>query len=196
MSAPLSPPRWVDRGLALSLGVGALRAAQHGGAPGLLAAALQVGVALGFWLREPQRRSAGVTELAAALPSLLTAALLLRAAGAASWPAPTVAVAAAGAAVALGGMASLRGSFAVLPGVRTLRTGGLYRLVRHPVYLGEGLVAGAAASRLGSLGLLGVAVLVPTLVWRIRVEERLLAGESAWREWAGRVRWRLMPGIW
>lgn len=173
-----------------------MRACAHGGPVGVLAGALQGGVALGFLLREGERRAAGWDALGSALPSLLAAALLLRAAEADPWPAPALVLAAVGAAVALGGMASLGRSFAVLPGVRRLRTGGLYRLVRHPVYLGEALVALAAATRLGALGALGVAVLLPTLAWRIRAEEALLAAEPGWPEWAARVRWRLVPGVW
>lgn len=101
-----------------------------------------------------------------------------------------------GATVATGGLLSLGRSFAVLPGVRTLRTSGLYRWVRHPIYLGETLILAGAATRLGLWGLAGVLGVLPLLGWRILLEERLLATEPGWSDWATRVRWRLVPGVW
>ncbi len=35
------------------------------------------------------------------------------------------------------GLMSLRRSFAVVPGNRGVRDGGLYRIVRHPIYISE-----------------------------------------------------------
>jgi protein-S-isoprenylcysteine O-methyltransferase Ste14 len=87
-------------------------------------------------------------------------------------------------------------SFAVLPGVRVLKTRGLYALVRHPLYLGELLVFAAAARCLGWWGLASAALLVPLLAWRIHQEELLLRDEPGWAEWAARVRYRLVPGLW
>ena len=34
------------------------------------------------------------------------------------------------------------------------------------------------------------------LVYRIRAEERVLAGDPGWAAYAARVRYRLLPGIW
>jgi protein-S-isoprenylcysteine O-methyltransferase Ste14 len=67
--------------------------------------------------------------------------------------------------------------FGVLPEARGLVTRGPYRLVRHPVYLGElgaaaGLVAGAPAPR----NLVAMAALVAAQLVRMRLEERALEG--------------------
>jgi len=55
-------------------------------------------------------------------------------------------------------------------------TTGLYRRVRHPVYLGLGLltVGEAVAFRNGAALLVVGAVVLPTLLWRAAIEERLL----------------------
>ena len=67
--------------------------------------------------------------------------------------------------------------FGVLPEARGLVTRGPYRMVRHPVYLGElgaaaGLVVGAPAPR----NLVAMAALVAAQLVRMRLEERALEG--------------------
>lgn len=159
-------------------------------------AGLHVAFALAFLVRRPERRAASSTDLLAALPSLVVAALLLHAAGGIPFRGAWQVTAWAGAGLVVAGVLSLGRSFAVLPGVRTLQTGGLYRVVRHPVYAGEAVLAFSAAASLGWAGLWVCAVLVPLLWWRIEVEERLLRAEPDWAEWASRVRYRLVPGLW
>ncbi len=59
-----------------------------------------------------------------------------------------------------------------------LITHGVYRLVRHPIYLGAGMVCIGVPVCVSSLyGLLIMSALVPLILNRIRVEERLLADE-------------------
>lgn len=91
---------------------------------------------------------------------------------------------------------SLRRSFAVVPANRGIRDGGLYRFVRHPVYLSELTV------------LFGVALANPTLLnsilWlcefalqlaRARAEERFLHTDPLYEAYCARVRYRLIPGV-
>ena len=64
-----------------------------------------------------------------------------------------------------------------------LITSGPYRLVRHPIYLGLGLLAVGEALAFGSWPALFIALagVVPTLAWRALAEEKLLSrafGES------------------
>ena len=76
--------------------------------------------------------------------------------------------------------------------------GGLYRHVRHPMYAGLVLIMVGLCIWLGSAAAL-IATLVPTalLVVRIIFEERMLRTKLAgYDEYAGRVRWRLVPGVW
>jgi protein-S-isoprenylcysteine O-methyltransferase Ste14 len=73
-----------------------------------------------------------------------------------------------------------------------LVTHGPFGVVRHPLYLGIGLVVTAAALSIGSLsGTLVLAVLYfVASAWRARLEERVLAAAfgQAFRDYAARVR--------
>jgi protein-S-isoprenylcysteine O-methyltransferase Ste14 len=82
-------------------------------------------------------------------------------------------------------------------GQRVISTGP-YAVVRHPMYAFALLLMLGAPLLLGSLwGLLGVALLAPLLMARIRGEEAMLdAGLPGYRDYAARVRHRLLPGIW
>ena len=94
------------------------------------------------------------------------------------------------------GLLSLRRSFAVVPGNRGIREGGLYRVVRHPIYLAE-LVA-----------VLGAVLVNPSVsnwaIWlcacglqyaRARAEENFLSSDPSYRAYRERVRYRLIPGL-
>jgi protein-S-isoprenylcysteine O-methyltransferase Ste14 len=75
---------------------------------------------------------------------------------------------------------------------------GVYRFVRHPMYLGASLVFFGAALLFGSIcGLFAGLAMVGLLVVRIFGEEKLLArdleGYKAYRE---KVRYRLIPRVW
>jgi protein-S-isoprenylcysteine O-methyltransferase Ste14 len=78
-------------------------------------------------------------------------------------------------------------------------TGGPYGFLRHPGYLAGILAMAASGPALNSW--LATAVLVasslPFLLYRTITEDRILKAELAgYRDYAGRVRWRLVPGIW
>lgn len=91
---------------------------------------------------------------------------------------------------------SLRRSFGVAPANRGVKVGGPYRFVRHPMY------AGYLATHVG------IIVLMPSLFnlaiyvvcwWsqtiRLLAEERLLGQDPAYRAFAEKTRWRLLPGV-
>lgn len=75
---------------------------------------------------------------------------------------------------------------------------GPYRLVRHPGYLAFILQSFATALLLGSLwALLPAAVAAALLTIRTAFEDRTLQAELAgYRDYAGDVRYRLLPGVW
>lgn len=77
-------------------------------------------------------------------------------------------------------------------------TGGLYKFVRHPMYVGNVIMMVGMPLALGSYwGLLFVIPGVAVLVFRILDEEKLLAQELAgYREYTLRVRYRLVPNVW
>jgi protein-S-isoprenylcysteine O-methyltransferase Ste14 len=81
---------------------------------------------------------------------------------------------------------------------QTVVTGGPYRYVRHPSYVGGIVLTVAAPLLLGSTwalipGALGGLLLVVRTVLEDRTLQRELDG---YPEYAARVRYRLLPGIW
>ena len=80
----------------------------------------------------------------------------------------------------------------------TVATGGPYRYVRHPGYVGYTVSAFATALALGSLwALIPAAITMCFLVVRTALEDRALQEELAgYKEYAARVRYRLLPGVW
>jgi protein-S-isoprenylcysteine O-methyltransferase Ste14 len=116
-------------------------------------------------------------------------------------PTETIGFGAFGTAVQLAGMGgiiasmlSLRRSFGIVPANRGIRTRGLYKFVRHPLYASELLV------------LLGIALVNPS-AWnfglfigdcvlqflRATAEERFLSKDPVYSEYRARVRYQLVP---
>ncbi len=90
------------------------------------------------------------------------------------------------------------GHVSVIEGQRLVQDGP-YRFIRHPAYMGYLMLAlGVALGYSSVIGLLAIlGLLLPSLLYRINVEEKLLSeyfGE-AYRRYASRTR-RLLPGIW
>ena len=170
-------------------------------------ALLHATVAILFALRIPAKAEGSVAYLIAALPSLILSGVLFRLSPPPStWPWWLSGLFAGGAVFAAGSLAVLGRSFAFMPARRDLVTTGPYRLVRHPAYLGELSMTFAlllavviqpnrdathAAMAAGCF-----AVLVPTLAWRILVEERIMQKASGWSVFVDATPSRLIPGVW
>jgi protein-S-isoprenylcysteine O-methyltransferase Ste14/uncharacterized membrane protein (UPF0127 family) len=102
----------------------------------------------------------------------------------------------AGLALAVVAVASLGRSIGVVAANRGVQTGGLYRLIRHPLY---------AAHSISYVGYLACyprawnAMLVATTLLAMRAravaEEELLAADATYRAYLGRTRWRFIPGV-
>ena len=104
---------------------------------------------------------------------------------------------AAGEAFTVAGMLTLGRSFSIFSEVRELRTSGLYRFVRHPLYLGEMVAVWGYVLAWTAPWAIACALLFTALQsWRARVEERrLLAyhpGYAAYRSQVG----FLVPRLW
>lgn len=159
-------------------------------------------VAVLFWLRRPALRREQrlpvrvlVAPLAMFLPlSMAVQPLTTRAPG---LLAASTAIALAGTLWSLVSLAYLGRCFGILPDVRGLVTRGPYRLVRHPLYLGE-LVASLGIV-LASFSPVTIALwvgLVCLQVWRATNEERaLLSVFPEYSAYAKTTR-RLVPFLW
>ena len=101
-----------------------------------------------------------------------------------------------GAAGALLGVLSLNRSVGVVPAYREVKSGGAYRLVRHPLY--AAYLVTELGYVLGNLTAWNAAVLGVGLAFqiaRIFNEERLLARHESYRLYQARTRWRLIPYV-
>jgi len=81
---------------------------------------------------------------------------------------------------------------------QTVISTGPYAVVRHPMYAYAVLLMIGAPLLLGSLwGLLGMVFFLPLLAARVRGEEvMLLNGLPRYRDYATKVRFRLLPRVW
>jgi len=80
---------------------------------------------------------------------------------------------------------------------QTVVTGGPYRFVRHPTYLASIAMAFASPlARASAWALIPGALSGLLLLIRALLEDRALQRElNNYREYAGRVRYRLLPGV-
>ncbi len=75
---------------------------------------------------------------------------------------------------------------------------GPYAIVRHPMYVGVLVMMFGVPLALGSaLGLVILLLVIPVLAWRILDEEKMLKHDLAgYNEYAQKVHYRLLPGLW
>ena len=91
---------------------------------------------------------------------------------------------------------SLQRSFGIAPANRGIIEAGPYRIVRHPMYAGYILVYIGFLLNNPTLHNLAVyAVAVVLQIARIVVEERVLSQDPDYQAMMGRVRYRLVPGL-
>lgn len=93
--------------------------------------------------------------------------------------------------------------FAKIVSIQTERghyvvSSGPYRYVRHPGYVGWYLLMSGMVVALGSLwGFIPAGIVMALMVVRTELEDRTLRNELAgYEEYAQRVRYRLIPGVW
>lgn len=87
-------------------------------------------------------------------------------------------------------------SFGIVAAVREVKISGPYRLVRHPMYAGYTVVHIGfllAFPSLWNLMVYAAALLVQ--IARLLREEQLLRTAHSYQEYASRVRYRLLPGV-
>ncbi len=148
--------------------------------------------------RSQLQQGVSLSGLLSALPSLLLSGLLFRFSRPFhEWGGGLELLFAVGTLLALISLLNLGRNFSILPQRRGISEGGLYRLVRHPIYLGESLMLLACLlSAPKGLNLLVFILFVPFLVLRIHSEEKLLCEQASYLRYRGSVRWRLVPYLW
>ncbi|OGL59827.1 MAG: hypothetical protein A3J27_14425 [Candidatus Tectomicrobia bacterium RIFCSPLOWO2_12_FULL_69_37] len=170
----------------------------EGGAAAAMLFAVNTLIALLFVTRREEKRLTGLAkDRVVTFLSVLLSFSLLPAPGASLIPAGWASLLLA---LCLGGVflayLSLGRSFGLVPADRGLKTAGLYRWVRHPLYGAE--MAFFACFLLANFTARNAAVtagLFVSLHLRALAEERLLAREEAYRSYSQRVRARYIPRL-
>jgi protein-S-isoprenylcysteine O-methyltransferase Ste14 len=105
-------------------------------------------------------------------------------------------ISAIGASLAILSIYCLGRSFAILPALRHIQTSGMYRVVRHPIYLSYMVMALGTVLRHLTIYNAAVAIIgIALMIWRINFEERLLEENQTYRDYAKAVPYRLIPGV-
>jgi len=160
--------------------------------------ALSLCVGLLFLCRRPARRQGSLGLIAVCLPSLLIGGWAMKVAPQPQlWPWYAQATFVMGIVWTISGLLTLGRSFAVLPALRNVVVNGPFRVIRHPIYAGEMILA--LACYIAEPSLLTAAPWVaalPLVVVRIIAEERLLMTSSTYLAYTQQVRWRLLPCVW
>jgi protein-S-isoprenylcysteine O-methyltransferase Ste14 len=108
----------------------------------------------------------------------------------------TVAISGAGLLVVVLGKLSIGRSFGLIPANRGIGSTGLYKLVRHPIYLGYLIThTGFVIANPAGWNLFVLIAADIALMLRAVREERTLMQDPAYQAYAERVRWRIVPGV-
>jgi protein-S-isoprenylcysteine O-methyltransferase Ste14 len=103
----------------------------------------------------------------------------------------------AGFGLQLAAVLSLNRSFGLLPAHRGVKSDGLYRWVRHPLYSAYLFAhVGYLVNNFSVYNLSIIVIAMAFQVLRILQEERLLCEYESYAQYASRTRWRLIPAIW
>jgi protein-S-isoprenylcysteine O-methyltransferase Ste14 len=109
---------------------------------------------------------------------------------------PTMVVMCVALAISLGAFASLGRSWGIIPANRGVKTGGLYRFVRHPIYASYIFFDVAYMIAVFTWRNLAVAATIALILFaRARYEEELLMHDPEYAAYAKRTRSMLIPGL-
>jgi protein-S-isoprenylcysteine O-methyltransferase Ste14 len=103
---------------------------------------------------------------------------------------------AAGVTMQILGLLSLNRSFGIVPARRRVKTTGMYRFVRHPLYASYFvLLAGYLIGHTSPWNAVVCAFTLTCLIARMWREERLLGADPEYRMYMDRVRYRVLPYV-
>jgi protein-S-isoprenylcysteine O-methyltransferase Ste14 len=108
----------------------------------------------------------------------------------------TIVISAMGLIIVVLGKLSLGRSFGLTPANRGIVCRGIYRVVRHPIYLGYLIThVGFVAANPAGWNLAVLVLADVALMLRAMCEEKTLAQDPEYRAYMDRVRWRVVPGV-
>lgn len=108
----------------------------------------------------------------------------------------TVALSVVGLAIVIAGKVTLGRSFGLMPANRGIVSSGVYRLVRHPIYMGYLLTHVAFLAANPSVwNITALVAADAALLARAICEEATLARDERYRTYQQQVRWRVCPGL-
>lgn len=108
----------------------------------------------------------------------------------------TIAISAMGNIIVVLGKLSLGRSFGFVPANRGVVSTGVYRFVRHPIYMGYLIThLGFVLANPSVWNLVVLASADLALMLRARCEEQTLSMDALYRDYMQRVRWRVLPGV-
>ena len=148
--------------------------------------------------RKPIIKKGSLNSILISLPSLICGGLLFKLSKSPlDWNLFSTVLFFAGGLTTLVAFISLGNSFSIFPGVRQVVSGGFYRLIRHPAYLGEFMMSLACLVAYNTYYSYPVfIVLIPALVLRIKEEEKLLFEDNNYQAYSNTVKWRLIAYLW
>jgi protein-S-isoprenylcysteine O-methyltransferase Ste14 len=98
--------------------------------------------------------------------------------------------------ISLAGLFSLNRSWGLVAANRGVKTGGLYNIVRHPIYAGYFLSFGAfLIQNTTTANAVIYALFVILELLRVSAEERVLSKDPLYVSYARRTRWRVVPFV-
>jgi len=98
---------------------------------------------------------------------------------------------------AFAGLLSLNRSFGLVPADRGIVTTGMYKFVRHPLYTGYTMICfGFLLQNFSFRNLAAFMVFIIFESLRLLIEEQFLSQNSEYKDYMGKVRWRVIPYIW
>ena len=99
-------------------------------------------------------------------------------------------------AISVGAFLSLGRSWGIIPANRGVKTGGLYRFVRHPIYASYIVFDMAYVVCVFTWRNLAVALTIALILYaRARYEEELLLHDPEYAAYAKKTRYMLIPGV-
>lgn len=148
--------------------------------------------------RKPVINKGSLRSIVVSLPSLILGGIIFKFAKPLdSWSISEQLIFVVGGSFSLISFFYLGRSFSIFPDLRDVKSNGTFRLVRHPSYLGEAIMITICLITTDYWQAYIVYVLfIPSLILRIKQEEKLLSTSEVYRTYQLRVKWRLIPYIW